>query len=63
MEDKIFCHTCCLAVQQGMAIHGADKKEDAFLILGYMNRKDAADEKKGGFPTHECSEVKVASFS
>ena len=59
----MFCHTCCQAVKQGMAIRGADKKKDAFITIGYTNWKDAAGEKKGGFPTHECSEVKVTSLS
>ena len=59
----MFCHTCCQAVKQGLAIRGADKKKDAFITIGYTNWKDAAGEKKGGFPTHERSEVKVASLS
>ena len=62
-EDRMFCHTCCQAVKQGLAIRGADKKKDAFITIGYTNWKDAAGEKKGGFPTHERSEVKVASLS
>jgi len=57
-EDRIYCHTCCQAVKQGMTMHAADKKKDTFITRGYMNWKDAAGEKKGGFPTHECSEVK-----
>lgn len=59
VEDKMFCHTCCQAAKQGMTTHGAEKKKDTFLTVGYTNWKDAAGEKKGGFPTHERSEVKV----
>ena len=58
----MFCHTCCQAVKQGMVICGADKKKDVFLTLGYTNWKDAAVEKKSGFPTHDYSRVKVTSL-
>ena len=47
-DDRMFCHTCCLAVKQGMTIHGVDKKQDTFITVGYTNWKDAAGEKKGG---------------
>ena len=58
VEDKMFCHTCALALKQGSTIPVARKK-DAFITVGYTNWKDAAGEKSGGFPTHECSEVSL----
>ena len=33
------------------------KAEEAFTARGYTNWKDASGEKRGGFPTHERSQV------
>ena len=56
MEDKMFFHTCCQALKQGSTMR-FERKKDIFLTVGYTNWKDASGEKKGGFPTHERSEV------
>lgn len=38
------------------------KAEDAFVTHGYTNWKDASGEKRGGFPTHERSQVCVSTL-
>ena len=49
---------CVQALKQGsIASSLATKVEDAFLARGYTNWKDATGEKRGGFPTHERSQV------
>ena len=55
-NDKMFCYPCVQAVRRG-SVKLVGKKKDAFLTAGYTNWKDASGDKKGGFPTHERSEV------
>lgn len=52
----MFCRTYCQALKQGSTMR-FERKKDIFLTVGYTNWKDASGEKKGGFPTHERSEV------
>jgi len=33
VEDRMFYHTCCLAMRQGMTTHGTDEKKDIFLAI------------------------------
>ena len=57
-EDRVFCHACVQALKKGSVTRSlATKAEGAFLTRGYTNWKDAAGEKRGGFPTHERSQV------
>ena len=63
-EDKSFCFYCVQALKQGsitMCSGLSAKAEEAFTARGYTNWKDASGEKRGGFPTHERSQV--ASYS
>ena len=54
----MFCHACVQALKKGSVTRSlATKAEGAFLTRGYTNWKDAAGEKRGGFPTHERSQV------
>ena len=52
MNDKAFCFTCLKASKIGNL-----KVCDAFLSRGYTNWKDASGDKRGGFSTHERSQV------
>ena len=59
-EDRAFCYYCVQALKQGsirMSSSLTTKAEDAFVTRGYTNWKDASGEKRGGFPTHERSQV------
>ena len=52
VNDKAFCFTCLKASKIGNL-----KVCDAFLSRGYTNWKDASGDKRGGFSTHERSQV------
>ena len=58
-KRKMFCHTCCQAIKQGNTKLLAEKKKGMFLTVSFTNWKDATGDKKGAFPTHEHSEVRI----
>ena len=53
--DKVFCYLCVKALKTGkMKAEGSI--DEAFVLRGYCNWKDASGE-KGGFANHELSSV------
>ena len=54
INDKAFCFTCLKAWTTGILFSGVYSRSDnAFVICGYTNWKDASQDKKCGFPLYE----------